>query len=202
MNNLASKYLKFANLQIAAEAFLQNRNVDSLQADIRADIEEGNTHTSKFPSILAEQFAQDWVVVNQRKNIQAEPGGTGFSGTLFRSRQPDPSGSYEYVISFRSTEFLDDAVRDNKATNEFEIKNTGWAFGQIAEMEEWYAQIQRDGLLPAGQNFYVTGYSLGGHLATAFNILRREQQEASRVIETYTFNGAGVGSVRNGRLPR
>jgi len=38
-------------------------------------------------------------------------------------------------MSFRSTEFADDAARDNEATNKLEIKDHGWAFGQIADME-------------------------------------------------------------------
>src|SRR5690606_17656549 len=46
-------------------------------------------------------------------------------------------------------------------------------------------------------------YSLGGHLATAFNLLRREQYaafpEANPVIETYTFNSAGTGGLQNGK---
>jgi hypothetical protein len=98
----------------------------------------------------------------------------------------------ELTLSFRSTEFIDDAVRDGKSTNELEIKELGWAFGQIAEMEAWYAQLRADpNLLGGGQNFNVTGYSLGGHLATAFNILRREAGGASPILNTYTFNGAG-----------
>ncbi len=40
----------------------------------------------------------------------------------------------------------------------------------------------------------------GGHLATAFNILRREEDQAglgqNPVIATYTFNGAGVGDLK------
>jgi pimeloyl-ACP methyl ester carboxylesterase len=39
-----------------------------------------------------------------------------------------------------------------------------------------------------GNGFSVTGYSLGGHLATAFNLLH--PGAATQVI---TFNGAGVG---------
>jgi dienelactone hydrolase len=60
-------------------------------------------------------------------------------------------------------------------------------------MEAWYAQLRADPNLLGGKSFNVTGYSLGGHLATAFNILRREGFEASGetnpVINTYTFNG-------------
>jgi hypothetical protein len=37
-------------------------------------------------------------------------------------------------MSFRSTEFIDDAARDNQATNAMEIKEAGFAFGQIRDM--------------------------------------------------------------------
>ncbi len=47
---------------------------------------------------------------------------TGFSGALFVN-----SLTHELVLSFRSTEFLDDAVRDNTATNMLEIDGTGFA---------------------------------------------------------------------------
>jgi pimeloyl-ACP methyl ester carboxylesterase len=41
-------------------------------------------------------------------------------------------------------------------------------------------------LIASGQKVTVTGYSLGGHLATAFNIMHGE--DVDRVV---TFNGAG-----------
>lgn len=48
----------------------------------------------------------------------------------------------------------------------------------------------------------MTGYSLGGHLATAFNLLRLEEQQAvgipNPISATYTFNGAGVGEIKPG----
>ncbi|AMM23268.1 calcium-binding protein [Variovorax sp. PAMC 28711] len=114
---------------------------------------------------------------------------TGFSGTLFRNSQTG-----EMVISFRSTEFADDAVRDNQATNVMEIKAEGWAFGQIADMQAWVASLYASDKITTSDQLTVTGYSLGGHLATAFNLLY-----PSAVAATYTFNGAGVGTVNAGR---
>lgn len=68
----------------------------------------------------------------------------------------------ELAMSFRSNEFVDDAVRDNQATNALEIKDKGWAFGQIADMEAWYASLRADGKLSESDTLTVTGYSLGG----------------------------------------
>ncbi|SDP94092.1 hypothetical protein SAMN04489708_1587 [Paracidovorax cattleyae] len=53
----------------------------------------------------------------------------------------------ELVLSFRSTEFADDAARDNQATNTLEIKEKGWAFGQIADMEAWFQTLRSRGLI-------------------------------------------------------
>jgi hypothetical protein len=101
-------------------------------------------------------------VLDQRANTP-----TGFSGTLFKSNKTG-----ELVMSFRSTEFIDDAARDNQATNALEIKETGWALGQIRDMQAWYADLRKSSLDPTktttgtinqGQPFKVTGYSLGGH---------------------------------------
>lgn len=173
-------YLKYANLQMAAEAFIRDPNTGVLRASGQQLIDvlvAGNGHASRFTQTQAEAFADantGWTVLDQRANTS-----TGFSGTLFKNNQTG-----ELVISFRSTEFIDDAARDNLATNTDEIKNSGW--GQISDMEAWYASLH----LAAG-SFSVTGYSLGGHLATAFNLLH--PGAAQQVI---TFNGAGVGKLK------
>lgn len=165
-------------------------------SDVRERLIEGNTHASHFTPTQAADFVNEYTVLAQYRNDPLLPGGTGFSGTLFKSK------SGELTLSFRSTEFIDDNVRDSVSTNKLEVKELGWALGQISEMEDWYATLRADPALLRGQRFNVTGYSLGGHLATAFNILRREEAEeeqgASPVISTYTFNGAGVGDLKAG----
>ncbi|WP_208934315.1 hypothetical protein [Paracidovorax avenae] len=183
------EYLSYANLQMAAEAFIRDeatkqlKNSGSLYTDA---LTAGNLHASRFVASQAEKFAAEWEVLDQCANTT-----TGFSGTLFRNRT-----TREVVMSFRSTEFIDAAARDNKATNVLEIKETGFAWGQIADMQAWYAKLKSDSaLLGSGQAFSVTGYSLGGHLATVFNLLN--QGAAQRVV---TFNGAGVGRINDGTL--
>jgi pimeloyl-ACP methyl ester carboxylesterase len=187
-------YLKYSNLQMAAEAFLVDASDIPLTGDeyVRALI-RGNNYSSKFTESEAIKFAAEWEVVDQRANTE-----TGFSGTLFRRIKDDPvtgAKAGELVLSFRSTEFIDDAARDNLATNTYEIKNTGYAWGQIADMEVWYKSLQDKGLISTGAPFSVTGYSLGGHLATVFNQLH--PNAAQQVI---TFNGAGVGEIVQGTL--
>ena len=152
----------------------------------------GNGRASRFTQAQAEAFLADgWKIVEHRSNTE-----TGFSGTLFKNESTG-----ELVMSFRSTEFLDDSARDNQATNSMEIKPYGWAFGQIDDMEKWYAHLKTayaQEFAAANNQFTVTGYSLGGHLATAFNLLRKEDGTSGQIAATYTFNGAGVGETAGG----
>ena len=57
-------------------------------------------------------------------------------------------------------------------------------------MEKYYQELKASGALPAGVTLNVTGYSLGGHLATVFTELHADEINA-----TYTFNGAGRGRI-------
>ena len=194
-----SEYLKFANLQMAAEALYRFKATNGpvtpatpFSGEIPIDVlTDGNLHASRFTVIQANVFAAQWEVVEHISNTS-----TGFSGTLFRNK----ANPNELVLSFRSTEFIDDSARDNKATNELEIAKYGWAFGQISDMEVWYADLRQRGLIPDGAHYSVTGYSLGGHLATAFNLLRQEDGTRSLVDRVVTFNGAGVGEIAQGTL--
>lgn len=197
----------YALLQIAAESFL---NVDrdepaktpgdapGLTPTIKM-LTDGNLHSSRMTyatdlgvlpdQTQAKQFIDAWEVVSYQANTS-----TGFSATLFRCKAINETSAGmsvgQYVVSFRSTEFVEDHVRDNVATNELEIKETGWALGQIADMRTWWNSLPANVL---SGKVDVTGYSLGGHLAATFNQLYPE-----RVNRYYTFNGAGIGEVLGG----
>ena len=193
--------LKFANLQMAAEALYglvaatteSNQPPPALRPGQPIDglidpawLTTGNLHASKFTSTEAAKFAEQWTVVEHISNTT-----TGFSGTLLKALKNDPSQNIkagDLVLSFRSTEFLDDHARDNTATNVLEIKEKGFAFGQLSDMEDWYKSLQQGGKITGPLS--VTGYSLGGHLATAFNLLH--PGVAQQVV---TFNGAGIGTI-------
>ncbi|MBO7081355.1 MAG: hypothetical protein J6V99_04885 [Neisseriaceae bacterium] len=189
----ATELLTYANLQIAAEALYDKLkapagNPSDLIANGKAELsvdnlKVGNKHASKFSPTQAEEFTkQGWTILSHINNTK-----TGFSGTLFENTK-----THELVISFRSTEFVEDYIHDNIATNTHEIADKGWAFGQISDMEAWFATLQKEGLIGKDQKISVTGYSLGGHLATAFHILH---QDENLINNTFTFNGAGVGDV-------
>jgi hypothetical protein len=124
MTNEVTTYLKYANLQIAAEAlfeFNHLRPTGSAGPGSTASyptinpvyLTDGNNRSSKLTSTQAQQFINDgWTVVEHISNTT-----TGFSGTLFRALRDDEARGIkagEQVLSFRSTEFADDATRDNQ----------------------------------------------------------------------------------------
>jgi hypothetical protein len=145
--------LKYANLQMAAEAFLVDKDGKVLSGDRLVEaLVEGNKQASRFTASEAEKFKTHWKVLDQLPNTP-----TGFSGALFECIEDDPATGAkkgEYVISFRSTEFIDDAVRDCESTNN-EIKELGFAFGQLTDMETWYESIKSK--IPSGTKPKVTG---------------------------------------------
>lgn len=136
----AATLLEFANLQVAAEALyvldkdkikdIPLGSTNHIKGEIKPELLQfGNNRTSKFTDTQAAEFAQKWEIVSHIANT-----GTGFSGTLFRARKTDEEGKADpetgikegdLVISFRSTEFIDDSARDNQATNNMEISDKG-----------------------------------------------------------------------------
>ena len=191
MSTNNQSYLRYAHVQMAAEAFLidpDTGNVFENGERFRLALQTGNEFNSKFSVSHAVEFDKNWEVVAHQPNTAS-----GFSATLFRGIGDENAG--ELVIAFRSTEFIGDAMRHNQATNKMEVEAHGWAFGQIADMEGWYASLKATGAIPESTHFAVSVYSLGRHLATAFNLLH---QAEGRIAATYTFNGAGVGDVDTG----
>ena len=101
-----STYLTFANLQMAAEATRLDE-VLSGAIPLAEALTFGNNRSSKFSNAQAEQFAREWRVAAHQPNTN-----TGFSGTVFECLVTDPARGLvqgQLVMSFRSTEFIDDA---------------------------------------------------------------------------------------------
>ena len=75
--------LKYADLQMAAEAFLTVLPIDGSALKSGQELLDalitGNGHASKFTETQAKNFLAHWTVVAQQPNTS-----TGFSGTLFR----------------------------------------------------------------------------------------------------------------------
>ncbi|MBD9354859.1 hypothetical protein [Methylomonas albis] len=101
-----STYLRYMQLQVVAEAFLTNMSGTLYlpgSDEFNQALIDGNKHTSKLTTPEIKDFQANWKVVAQQANTD-----TGFSGTLFKT----PGDNPEYVISFRSTEFVEDNIRD------------------------------------------------------------------------------------------
>jgi len=144
-----------------------------------------------------EAFVSRYQIVDHHANDAS-----GFSATLLFDRDTN-----SYTLSFRSTEFKPAAEGGDKERDvlqaDTDIGLYGFAFGQLAAMEEYFSRLKQgiksNSTVDSGlQTFFVdpthqlnvTGYSLGGHLATVFTELH-----ASEVAQTYIFNGAGRGHV-------
>lgn len=189
-------------LQIAAESFLKDTNRgDPAQPPTGSGsfdltpfmLTRGNLHSSRMTATQAAKFASEWVVLSHQPTTS-----TGFSGTLFKYKG-DADAQLGLtpgmlVVSLRSTEFIEDTARDNQATNVLELSQGGWAFGQSADMRAWFNAARtanKNDFDAVGGKVDVTGYSLGGALATALYSLYPEA-----INKVYTFNGAGVGTLK------
>lgn len=150
-----------------------------------------NPSTGEAPGIRpAEDLAHDAGLILNSQSMLAN---TGFSATLVNRK-----GTNEYTLSFRSTESRPwerggDKERDMAATDALSVAGVGFALAQLDAMEKYYQWLKENGLLPAGSILNVTGYSLGGHLATVFTEIHRNDTDI-QFGETVTFNGAGRGN--------
>lgn len=203
------KWLDFALQQIAAESYLENidgndgdRVVERLkygfnnpshpyiQEYLKTEGARGEDApflpgANRAPEPLAERFFNDYEVLDQFANNQF-----GFSATLLRHRSTG-----ENTLSFKSLEYPNqnrggDWERDGLPGAAGEIGFLGFAVGQLASMEEYYRRLRApDGRLAGVEQINVTGYSLGGHLATVFTLMHAED-----VKQTVTLNAAGHGN--------
>ncbi len=185
--------LDFALQQMAAESYLDQFVVQG--ASLQQVLVDGNNDRrvtpldqfagkSQFTDIQAQAFTQRYQVVDHYANDA-----TGFSATLM---QDTTTG--HYTLSFRSTESRPTVEGGDRERDLFgadaELGLSGFAFGQLAAMENYYQSLKANGTLPTGAVLNVTGFSLGGHLATVFTELH-----TSEVSHAYIFNGAGRGHV-------
>lgn len=222
-------YLNFALLQLGAESYLHDLPIDRQSAAYRNRVIERwkygfNDPTHPFIQQRAGAAGADAPVLpgyNRMMEAQASAlfdqyeiidhhanDATGFAATLYKSKKDGT-----YVLSPRSTEFRSwdlagDGERDNAGANIQGIGLKGFAFAQLASMEDYWAHISSGerwdtvaktwkpdvalqefaSKAQGGNALYVTGYSLSGHLATVFTLLHE-----SVVKQTYTFNAAGHG---------
>jgi len=203
-----STWLKFALQQMVAESYLDDIPIND-PLEVQGALIRGNnnrrfvtenefTGKTRMTTLQAQEFTQRYQIVDHHANDA-----TGFSATLMRD-----TATGEYTLSFRSLEYQvqvegGDWERDGLPGAAGEIAAKGFALGQLVSMERYFTDLEQGKLTngtidPALQTFFlnqtnkinVTGYSLGGHLATIFTELHSE-----RVQQTHTFNAAGRGLV-------
>ena len=194
--------LKYAELQTAAEAFLVDERNGKIREGPRQALIDGNRRGTRFTRLRAAEFAEHWIALDQT----AAPA-TDFGGTLFKCIRDDPATGAmagELVMSFRGTELIGDAGQGDDATSASQLKTIGSAWDRVCDMEAWYQSLRNRRLLQPGQDFAVTGYGLGGHLATIFSLLHGPTAPAADragIRLVVTFSGAGASGFDDGTGP-
>ena len=197
-----STWFKFALQQMAAESYLDQLLTGK---PVREVLSDGNNDTrfiqpdadgnlpgkTRFTNVLANRLLANYEIIDHHTSDA-----TGFSATLMRERDSNGQLTTNFTLSFRSVEYQNqvdggDWERDGRSGAAGEIAASGFAFAQLVSMERYWRDIKAS--LPADAVVNVTGYSLGGHLATVFTELH-----ADEVNHTYTFNGAGRGHINGG----
>ncbi|MEO8037739.1 MAG: carbohydrate-binding domain-containing protein [Betaproteobacteria bacterium] len=202
--------------QAAAESYFERVDL-GVRAEVNRALTNGNNRPDYVnvpeppgKTRLTDLQAQDFIVrfnilhqwsdnpLRDRDLLPNEPGylelngerllaNTGLSATLIQNRE---TGAY--TLSIRSTEYVSpnlggDKYRDLDGADKNDLAFNGFAFAQIDALEHYYAWLLENIPGLSEGPLYVTGYSLGGHLATVFTEMHPE------VVQAYTFNGAGRG---------
>lgn len=210
MNRDINAHYQFVLQQHVAEVYLENGiyGEDAVARKLaddnnRASDPTGRLGQTKPTKTQVNVFTTNYQVIHQvsdnaglgdsRPNRQLYPGGsianTGFSATLIQK-----VGTNEFTLAIRPTESRSAGVvggnreRDGYGADGSIALSGGFALAQICAMKSYYAWLKNSEQIPAGANLNVTGYSLGGHLATVFTELHPPE-----IAETVTFNSAGRG---------
>ncbi len=199
--SVVQNWYDFVLQQMAAESYFEDVDLSD-PIDIRRALTFGNNRqgfpfngNTRFTDSQADDFLDRFQIIHQ---LSDNPNGTSFfdntglSATLIFNKETN-----EYTLSIRSTEYQNkrlggDFERDVLGGADREISNVGFAFAQLDSLEHYYAWLKESGKLPQGAVLNVTGYSLGGHLATVFT-----EVHSAEIKHTYLFNAAGRGEIRD-----
>jgi len=208
-SNLITTHLEFALAQLASESYLDGIDFSDQTELLRGRLLLGSNSyriflnpfertlpgQSRFTDSLADRLLDQKEIIRHHANDAS-----GFSATLMWDRAANT-----YTLSFRSTEYRSqneggDFERDRSPTAiptpglgaNAEIFSHGFALGQLLAMQRYYQSLLASGQIPSDAKINVTGYSLGGHLATVFTELN-----LINVEQAYTFNSPGRGGFAN-----
>ncbi len=164
------------------------------------DLNEGYPGYTRMTKQQADEFLDKFKIVHQwsdnptptgkrplPEGIDGKPklnagdllANTGLSATLIQDK-----ATGAFTLAIRSTEFRDwskggDGERDKAGADIESIATKGFALAQLAALEQYYEWLKNNGKLPASAQLNVTGYSLGGHLATVFTEIHRSDKDIS-----------------------
>lgn len=99
------EYLKYANLQMAAEAFLVDENGAKTGQALIDALVRGNGHASKFTETQATDFVSQWKVLDQQANTtrgawldrwnprsrEVPPSAVAVAGSRYARKNPRPA---------------------------------------------------------------------------------------------------------------
>ena len=186
----ASQIYTLSLQQIAAESFLdyaQQSGFQGTQLETALRLGSNNVAVAEYAANpgqevlpgktrMTDQQIADFTANNEIIAHQANTA-SGFSGTLFQRVTRNASGVVTsrgaFTLSFRSTEFADESqggdwFRDGVSGADGEMKTYRFALAQLADAEAFFRKLKTDAKLPGNASYNVTGYSLGGHLASVF----------------------------------
>lgn len=149
---------------------------------LNIDYEGGAGKYTKIPSEQANYFIQNYNILDYYGNDKS-----GFSATVFQNKNTG-----EKIISFRSTEFGEDFIKDTSADEE--IGNFGLPVGQTISMVQYIEHLKQTGIIKTDDNIVATGYSLGSNLSSEFEKMYNSEFNINKI---YNFNGPGAGSITN-----
>ncbi|HEY6281120.1 MAG TPA: calcium-binding protein [Burkholderiales bacterium] len=214
------KWYDFVLQQMAAEAYLEGVNLAD-NNDIKPALQRGNNRPgfleksfTRFTDAQADEFLSKFQIIDQFSDNPTPTGSrpaqsgdagylvlndqqilanTGLSATLIQKK-----GTNEYTLAIRSTEFRTasdggDRSRDVFGADVNGLVQSGFALAQLSALEDYYSFLKQSGKLLPGSSLNVTGYSLGGHLATVFTEMHANDTDVA-LNSTYTFNSAGRGT--------
>lgn len=168
MATLMNAFFENAQLSMAAYA--------NLTVGMPRDLYEAELVRAGFTASLATQFASTYSVISTFSDA------TGFTATLFQE-----VGSGKKVLAIAGTNGPLDIVTDL-----IDIAFLGGTAlqAQYTALQSYYAQLKDELKLAPGEQFTVTGHSLGGFLAQAFSV-----DHADAITHTYTYNAPGTGGI-------
>lgn len=183
-NNTPTDILKeYFKISVGALPSLDNTKLEANNQNYdNSNYDGGAGKYTKITESQADYFLANYDILDYYGNDES-----GFSATVFKNKNTN-----EITISFRSTEYGEDFIKD--AITDTEIDKNGTAIAQNISMIKYIESLKNRNIINSQTQLNVTGYSLGAHLASNFYKMYEGELNFQ---ELTMFNGPGVGNVIN-----